>query len=214
MNDNDVDGEIEAPAGEQPGDFEMHCDSKGASVKIVNGFAMQLADALCDSIGGNYLQTLIDLPEGSDPGTAMPELAGDVESRRGRRFGISVVFRDLAKPTLGELHRKERDRANALEAELAAERASATTAGLGLFYRELARRIVDLANALQYENAYNLLRLAMISDEGQAPEAIAEAATEVQFAYMPLNDDGYDHERFCAAVDSVTAWLNSEGKTP
>ena len=120
MNDNDdVDGDFRAPAGDEPADFELHCDNKSASVKIVNGFAMTLADALCESIGGNYLQVLAELPEDQDPSTALLELTGDVESRRGRRFGISVVFRDLAKPTLGELHRKERDRADALEAELA-----------------------------------------------------------------------------------------------
>lgn len=117
--DNDVDGDFRAPAGDEPADFEIHCDNKSASIKIVNGFAMALADALCDCVGGNYAQTLLDLPANQDPGTALLELTGDVESRRGRRFGISVVFRDCAKPTLGELHRRERDRANALEAEVA-----------------------------------------------------------------------------------------------
>lgn len=118
-DDNDVDGAFRAPSGDEPADFELHCDNKSASIKIVNGFAMTLADALCESIGGNYLQVLAELPEDQDPGTALLELTGDVESRRGRRFGISVVFRDLAKPTLGELHRRERDRADALEAEVA-----------------------------------------------------------------------------------------------
>lgn len=96
----------------------MHCDNKSPSIKVVNGFAMALANALCESSGENYLQVLAELPEEQDPSAANLEITGDVESRRGRRFGISVVFRDLAKPTLGELHRRERDRANALEAQV------------------------------------------------------------------------------------------------
>ena len=54
---------------------------------------------------------------------------------------------------------------------------------MSTFYLELAIRVLRLANALQYENAINLLRLAL-SAEGEvdhAPEALRSIDVDLQF---------------------------------
>lgn len=80
------------------------------------------------------------------------------------------------------------------------------------FYVELCKRVLGCADALQYENAHNLLRLAMICDDNRAPEPIADAACEMNFAFMGyrITTGLYDHDRFCDALDTLKAWVDTQ----
>ena len=80
------------------------------------------------------------------------------------------------------------------------------------FYIELCKRVLGCADALQYENAHNLLRLAMICDDNRAPEPIADAACEMDFAFKDyhITTGVYDHDQFCAALDTLKAWVDAQ----
>ena len=85
------------------------------------------------------------------------------------------------------------------------------------FYRELARRVVALANALQYENAANLLHLALSASDDPAPATLGTADCEMQFAFTPIpsgDSADYDHERFDRAVASIELWLATADQDP
>ncbi len=79
------------------------------------------------------------------------------------------------------------------------------------FYVELCQRVLGCANAHQTDNAYNLLRLAMICDDNRAPEVISDVACEMDFAFMYWqNGKGdYDHDKYCAALKTLETWVNS-----
>ena len=72
------------------------------------------------------------------------------------------------------------------------------------FYRELATRVMALANSLQYENASKLLQLTLSASDDGAPEVLAEASTAMEFAFRQTF---YDHETFDTAIDSLESWL-------
>jgi hypothetical protein len=71
------------------------------------------------------------------------------------------------------------------------------------FYRELARRALNLANALQYENAETLLRLANCEAEA-LPGLLGDAQAEMTFAFI---FDPYDHDQFQEGVALLERYL-------
>lgn len=78
-----------------------------------------------------------------------------------------------------------------------------------LFYRELAKRVLALANTLQYENAATLLRLALSASDESQPDLLAEANVAFQFAFHPIKEENwYDHERFEEGVRYVEMCLS------
>lgn len=85
---------------------------------------------------------------------------------------------------------------------------------MSTFYLELAIRVLRLANALQYENAINLLRLAL-SAEGEvdhAPEALRSIDVDLQFCWdveIRLNGEP-DHEKFTEAIAALEAWVDAQ----
>lgn len=83
------------------------------------------------------------------------------------------------------------------------------------FYVEVARRVVRLANALQYENAAALLHLALASADDTVPRVLHDVDVRMQFAFYPLHEarregrpETYDHAKFDAAVSDLEKWLD------
>lgn len=82
------------------------------------------------------------------------------------------------------------------------------------FYRELARRVVATANALQYERAAQLLCLALDAIDWQVeepPDALRDAWGDLNFYLNTKNLtdlDGYDaHEQFEAGIQHLEKYL-------
>lgn len=71
------------------------------------------------------------------------------------------------------------------------------------FYRELARRTLNLVNALQYENAETLLRLANCEPE-PLPERLCAAQGEMSEAFQ---SQPYDHDLFMEGVADLERYL-------
>lgn len=74
------------------------------------------------------------------------------------------------------------------------------------FYIELARRVVTLANSLQYDNAMNLLHLALSASLDDAPSELRQVFAAWGTVGSPTDGD-YDHEAFDAGVNTIERWL-------
>jgi len=81
------------------------------------------------------------------------------------------------------------------------------------FYRELAVRVVALADALQYEKAATLLHLALSTEvEPTAPDLLYDVDCAMQTAYHPVwaKTGEYDHKLFTVGINSLEQWLKDE----
>lgn len=81
-----------------------------------------------------------------------------------------------------------------------------------IFWYELVKRVVGLANALQYDNTYYLINLAVAaSEEDELPDDIVmDAWHEIKWQMEIMMFDKereYDHDAYCKAIDSLEKWL-------
>ncbi len=76
-----------------------------------------------------------------------------------------------------------------------------------IFYKELGIRALALANALQYQNAETLLRLAWAASDDIMPDALAKASAAMTFAWA--RGDEYDHDQFEKGVALLEKYLET-----
>lgn len=83
------------------------------------------------------------------------------------------------------------------------------------WYKETARRIIEMTNALQYDNAYALLRISWIAEDGQVPNAFLDATFDANQAFHggPEVKRGkkmvreYNHDLFMKAIATLEEYI-------